>query len=240
MNRAREALTSTLEHTEQELDNNNLESNLNCVQDMREAGHRPGDPGEQRDPLPQPVEHGHDVGNGAVACAPGGLDEPAGEDVLAGELARPAGKSREQKMIGKKLSKLTSLTGEQSQLTRTLSLGEQESGMTVEVDRKESSQQMVEATRSLSGTGDVTGKVAREVERLNMLVDGEQEDAGRETKSVRVVRVAGRGRSKAKRKEGEMECSRIDDMIARMGGRRKRKLEMGEDQITLKRRMTGE
>ena len=73
-----------------------------------------------------------------------------------------------------------------------------------------------------------------------MLVDGEQEDAGRETKSVRVVRVAGRGRSKAKRKEGEMECSRIDDMIAGMGGRRKRKLEMGEDQITLKRRMTGE
>ena len=40
--------------------------------------------------------------------------------------------------------------------------------MTVEVDRKKSSQQMVEATRSLSGTGDVTGKVAREVERLNM------------------------------------------------------------------------
>ena len=57
---------------------------------------------------------------------------------------------------------------------------------------------------------------------------------------MRVVKVAGRGRSKVKRKEGEIECSRIEDLIARMGGRNKRKLEMGEEPTKLKRRMTGE
>ena len=214
---------------------------MNYVQDMREEGHRPGDPGEQEDPLPQPEEHGHVVGNGAVACAPGELDGPAGENALAGGLVRPAGKSRGQKEIGNKLSTITSLTGEQSLVTRSKSQGEQDPRMTVEVDVKEGSrQQVMEPGRNLPGTGEVAGRVAMEVERLNMLKQCDMEEGGMEKKSIRIVKVAGRGRSKAKRKEGEIECSRIDDMIARMGGRTKRKLERGENQNVLKRRMIGE
>ena len=211
--RAREAFTSTIKHTEQELDLNHLESNLNIVQDMREEGHRPGDPGDQEAPLPQPEEHGHDVGNGAVACAPGEQDGPAGEDPLAGDLARPAGTSREQMNIGKKLSRIIPLTGEhKSLLAGAMSQGEQRSG--------------------------VAGVVAREVERLNELT--EQEATGSGKKRIRVVKVAGRGSTKAKRKEGEMNCSRIEDMIARMGGTSKRKVEMGEELSVSKRRMMGE
>ena len=78
------------------------------------------------------------------------------------------------------------------------------------------------------------------MERLNMLEQCDMEEGGMEKTSIRIVKVAGRGRSKAKRKEGEIECSRIDDMIARMGGRTKRKLERGENQNVLKRRMIGE
>ena len=37
-----------------------------------------------------------------------------------------------------------------------------------------------------------------------------------------------------------MNCSRIDDMIARMGGTSKRKVEMGEELSVSKRRMMGE
>ena len=217
---------STIKHTEQELDLNHLESNLNIVQDMREEGHRPGDPGDQEAPLPQPEEHGHDVGNGAVACAPGEQDGPAGEDPLAGDLARPAGTSREQMNIGKKLRRIIPLTREnKSWLTRAMSHGEQESGVTVDVDGKEVpwQQQMIEPTVGLPGTGEVASVVAREVEILNLLTESEQEDTGRGKKSLRVFKVAGRGQTKIKRKEGEINCSRIDDMIARMGGTSKKK-----------------
>ena len=224
--RAREPLMSTCRHAEQEHDNNQFESNLYCVQDMREAGHGPGEPGEQ-DPLPQPQEHGHDVGDGDVACAPVGLDGPAGED----EMVIPAGDSREHETIGRKLEKITTLSGDQKSLmTTAMSQGEQELGVEV-----------VKPVDSLSGTSDVTGVVAREVERLNLLVNSKEEDPGIGRKGLRVVKVAGRGRSKAKKKEGEMECSRIEDLIARMGGRKqeKRKLKVLE-QNSPKRRMMGE
>ena len=217
---------STSRHAEQEHDNNQFESNLYCVQDMREAGHGPGEPGEQ-DPLPQPQEHGHDVGDGDVACAPVGLDGPAGED----ELVIPAGDSREHKTIGRKLERIITLSGEKKSLmTTAMSQGEQELGVEV-----------VKPVDSLSGTSNVTGVVQREVERLNLLVKSKEENPGIERKSLRVVKVAGRGRSKAKKKEGEMECSRIEDLIARMGGRKqqKRKLKVLE-QNSPKRRMMGE
>ena len=55
-----------------------------------------------------------------------------------------------------------------------------------------------------------------------------------------MVKVAGRGRTKVKRKEGEMNCSRIEDMIARKGGTSKRKVERGEEQSVSKRRMMEE
>ena len=56
-----------------------------------------------------------------------------------------------------------------------------------------------------------------------------------------MVQVAGRGRSKAKKKEGEMECSRIDDLIARMGGSKQKKRKLKElEQKFPKKRMMGE
>ena len=67
--------------------------------------------------------------------------------------------------------------------------------MTVEVDGKEvpRQQQMTEPIVGLPGTGEVVGLVAREVERLNLLTGSEQEDAERVKKSLRIVKIAGRG-----------------------------------------------
>ena len=79
-------------------------------------------------------------------------------------------------------------------------------------------------------------------ERLDLLLgrkDGETE-SGRKNATMRVVKVAGRGRSRLKREEGAIECARIEDMIARMGGRTKRKNENGEEQQFPKKRMMGE
>ena len=123
-----------------------------------------------------------------------------------------------------------------------MSQGEQKSGVTVEVGGKEvpRQQQMTEPIVGLPGTGEVAGLIASEVERLNLLTGIEQEDTGRVKKSLRIVKIAGIGRTKIKRKEGEMNCSRIDDMIARMGGTSKRKVERGEEQSVSKKRMMGE
>ena len=44
---------------------------------------------------------------------------------------------------------------------------------------------------------------------------------------ARTVLVAGRGASLKKKKEGEMKCGRIDDLIARMGGEKRKKNQGG-------------
>ena len=88
----------------------------------------------------------------------------------------------------------------------------------------------------------MAGMVAREVERLDLLLGRKEGDteSGRKNATMRVVKVAGRGRSRLKREEGAIECARIWDMIARSGGRTKRKHEIGEEQNVPKKRIMGE
>ena len=83
----------------------------------------------------------------------------------------------------------------------------------------------------------MAGKVAREVERLDLLLGRKAAVSGRKNATMRVVKVAGRGRGRLKREKGAIECARIEDMIARMGGRTKRKHENGEEQNVSKKRM---
>ena len=58
----------------------------------------------------------------------------------------------------------------------------------------------------------------------------ELQKCGMETKTgmKRTVLVAGRGASAKKRKEGEMKIGRIEDLIARMGGKKRKKNQEGE------------
>ena len=58
----------------------------------------------------------------------------------------------------------------------------------------------------------------------------ELQKCGMETKTgmKRTVLVAGRGASAKKRKEGEMKIGRIEDLIARMGGEKRKKNQEGE------------
>ena len=58
----------------------------------------------------------------------------------------------------------------------------------------------------------------------------ELQKCGMETKNEvrRTVLVAGRGASAKKRKEGEMKIGRIEDLIARMGGKKRKKNQEGE------------
>ena len=140
-------------------DNITVNSNMNCVKDVKEAGHGPGVPGEHEDPLPHPEEHVQDVGDGAVACAPVELDRPAGEDAMARDLVRPAGGSREQECVGKSLDRMTTFTGEQ--MTRAMSQRVQDPEVMVEMHGKEWSRlQMMEPEGRVSGTSNVAGKVA--------------------------------------------------------------------------------
>ena len=132
---------------------------------------------------------------------------------MARDLVRPAGGSREQECLGKSLDRMTTFIEEQ------MSQRVQDPEVMVELNGKKRSRlQVMEPEGSLSGTSNVAGKVAREVERLNMLLgrkEGEAE-SGRKNATIRVVRVAGRGRSRVKKEEGAIECARIEDMIARM------------------------
>ena len=79
-------------------------------------------------------------------------------------------------------------------MTRAMSQRVQDPEVMVELyGKKRSRLQVMEPEGSLSGTSNVAGKVAKEVERLNMLLGRKEGDAesGRKNATIRVVRVAG-------------------------------------------------
>ena len=59
-------------------------------------------------------------------------------------------------------------------------------------------------------------------------VQDEMKEQVQATNQGRIVLVAGRGSSRKKRKDGEMKLRRIDDLIARMGGGKRTKIQGGQ------------
>ena len=89
---------------------------------------------------------------------------------------------------------------------------------------------------SEGGEGGKQRKQDREQEQSQDQVQDEvQEEVQDEVKEQvqasnkgRIVLVAGRGSTRKKRKEGEMKLRRIDDLIARMGGGKRTKIQGGQ------------
>ena len=62
-------------------------------------------------------------------------------------------------------------------------------------------------------------------------MEDQLEDKLQASKQGRIVLVAGRGSSRKKRKEGEMKLRRIEDLIARMGGGKRKKFQGGQGDV---------
>ena len=85
---------------------------------------------------------------------------------------------------------------------------------------------------SEGGEGGKQRKQDQEQEQAQDQVQDEVQDEMKEqvqaSNQGRIVLVAGRGSSQKKRKDGEMKIRRIDDLIARMGGVKRTKIQGGQ------------